>query len=137
MTNYFKINLLTERKPVHDNSEIFYRIWFCVIISQITFSGIIVELIWSYNQTNFFFWLQVYSWYSIYTCLSAILHNKYEKYIPIAIIIISIFLSRFLDIVVMSLWKGLSLFDFLQQLTSKLENEIDSDNWINPINPWS
>ena len=127
--------MITERKPVHDNNEIFYRIWFCVIISQTTFSGIIVELIWSYNQTNFFFWLQVYSWYSMYTCLSAILHNKYEKYIPILIIIISIFMSRFLDIIVMTLWKGLSLFDCLKQLTSTLENEIDSDNWINPINP--
>jgi len=48
------------KSAVHAENEgfqLFYRIWYCVIISQITFCGIIVEIIWSYNQYNFFFWL--------------------------------------------------------------------------------
>jgi hypothetical protein len=40
-----------KRKAVHEKEgfQLFYRIWYCVIISQITFCGIIVEIIWSYN----------------------------------------------------------------------------------------
>jgi len=119
---FFKI----DRKAVHDKLgwEMFYRIWYCVIISQITFCGIIVEIIWSYNQYNFFFWLQIYSGYSVYTCLCAILHNKYEKYIPIVILVISILLSRLLHWLVLLVYSGLTLLESIQSVTTDLPNKI-------------
>lgn len=85
----------SEERAHHEKQyeELCYRVWYCIIISQITFSGIIVELIWSYNSRNFFFWLQVYSVYSMYTCLCAIVHNKLEAYIPLGMILASMALS--------------------------------------------
>jgi hypothetical protein len=122
---------------VHEKEgfELFYRVWYCVIISQITFCGIIVEIIWSYNQYNFFFWLQIYSAYSLYTCLNAILHNKYEQYIPIMFLACSILCSRLLHWLVIMLSSGLSLFDSLQnaflQFPKKLE-DAQAEEWIGP-----
>lgn len=115
-----------DRKAVHDKLgwDMFYRVWYCVIISQITFCGIIVEIIWSYNQYNFFFWLQIYSGYSVYTCLCAILHNKYEKYIPIVILVISILLSRLLHWLVLLVYSGLTLLESIQSVTTDLPNKI-------------
>lgn len=67
--------------------ELFYRLWYCVAISQVTFSGIIVELIWSYNSANFFFWLQVYSAYSLYQCVGAVLNSMNEGRAAAALIV--------------------------------------------------
>ena len=53
-------NKRNKKRDIHEKAgfDLFYRIWYCVIISQITFAGIIVEIIWSYQQSNnFFFWL--------------------------------------------------------------------------------
>ena len=86
-------------------ANLFYRIWYCIIMSQVTFSGIIVELIWSYNSSNFFFWLQVYSAYSLYTCLCAILHTQYEAYIPIAMIALAVSFSFVVRVLVGSVWQ--------------------------------
>ena len=111
------------RRAVHDKPGflLFYRIWYCVIISQITFCGIIVEIIWSYSQYNFFFWLQVYSGYSVYTCLSAILHNKYEKYLPILFLVVSILFSRLLHFNVIILYKSATTTDHIGDLPNKLK----------------
>lgn len=127
-----------KRRVIHEKQgfDLFYRIWYCVIISQITFSGIIVEIIWSYQQSNnFFFWLQIYSGYSVYTCLNAILHNKYEKYIPVAFLVISIIMSRILHFIVIMLMNGGSLVEGVAQLISKFNAEINDaspDYWIGP-----
>ncbi len=109
----------TERRAVHEKEgfDSFYRIWYCVILSQITYAGIMVEIIWSYNQYNFFFWLQVYSAYSVYTCLNAILHNKYEKYLPIAFLVFSILSSRLIYFLFTRLSSGLSFFDSISELS--------------------
>lgn len=115
--------------------DMFYRVWYCVIISQITFCGIIVEIIWSYNQYNFFFWLQIYSGYSVYTCLCAILHNKYEKYIPIVILVIAIMLSRLLHWLVLLVYSGLTLLESIQSVTSNLPNKIKDAHPENLIGP--
>lgn len=84
------------KRTIHQREgwDLFYRIWYCLIVSQITFCGIIVEIIWSYNQNNFFLGLQIYSGYSAYTCLSALLHHKFEKVLPLAIMALSVLLSR-------------------------------------------
>jgi hypothetical protein len=79
-----------------EDFDLFYRVWYCVIISQITFCGIVVEIIWSQNYNNFFFWLQIYSGYSVYTCLSALIHNKHERYLALGIVVASILVSRLL-----------------------------------------
>ena len=97
------------RKAVHElrqDFRLFYRIWYCGIVSQITFCGIIVEIIWSYNQYNFFFWLQVYSVYSLYTSLTGIFHSSYERYWPIIIILFGILISRMLHMVVKMVLSG-------------------------------
>ena len=86
--------------------RLFYRIWYCGIVSQITFCGIIVEIIWSYNQYNFFFWLQVYSVYSLYTSLTGIFHSSYERYWPIVIILFGILVSRMLHMIVKMILSG-------------------------------
>jgi len=78
-----------------------------------------VEIIWSYNQYNFYFWLQVYSAYSVYNCLSAILHNKYEKFIPIMFLLVSIFLSRFIHFVVRQVSSGASPFETMPELSMR------------------
>mmetsp|Transcript_11803 Transcript_11803/g.19935 ORF Transcript_11803/g.19935 Transcript_11803/m.19935 type:complete len:177 (-) Transcript_11803:44-574(-) len=102
-----------KRRAVHEKEgfDLFFRIWYCVVISQITFCSIVVEIIWSYNQNNFFIWLQVYSGYSLYTCLNAVLHNKYEKYLPLLIMLGSILLSKLLHVIVMFVTSGVSVLD--------------------------
>ena len=131
-------NKRNKKRDIHEKAgfDLFYRIWYCVIISQITFAGIIVEIIWSYQQSNnFFFWLQIYSGYSIYTCLTAIVHNKYEKYLPVAILVISIVLSRFLHMGVVMIMNGGNFFEGLASLYSKFNkemNEASPDYWIGP-----
>lgn len=133
--NFYQRQQNKRRVVLESSFELFYRIWFCVIISQITFSGIIVEIIWSYNQYNFFFWLQIYSGYSVYTCLRAMLLYKYDKYIPIVIIILSIVFSRVLHLLILLLWSGLSFLESLYQLPRQFENEIEEsypEEWIGP-----
>uniref|UniRef100_A0A7S3ITH9 Uncharacterized protein n=1 Tax=Strombidium inclinatum TaxID=197538 RepID=A0A7S3ITH9_9SPIT len=123
-----------KRRAVHEKEgfELFYRIWYCVILSQITYAGIMVEIIWSYNQYNFFFWLQVYSAYSVYTCLNAILHNKYEKYLPIVFLVASIFLSRLIYFLFKKVSGGLSLFDSISELSISHLDGSQPQEWIGP-----
>jgi len=102
-----------------------------VIISQITFCGIIVEVIWSYNQYNFFFWLQIYSAYSSYTCLNAILHNKYERVLPLVFLFISLLLSRLLHLVVKLILNGETLNTLISALTNKISGA-QAEDWIGP-----
>ena len=118
---------------IHDRKEfyLFYKIWYCVIISQITFCGIIVEIIWSYNQYNFFFLLQVYSGYSVYTCLNGIIHSKYEKYLPFLFMLIALLISRILLVVFIYYMEGKSAFQMLEAVGHKLANP-EIDEWIGP-----
>lgn len=36
-------------RSAHEGFQLFYRVWYCVVISQVNLCGIIVEIIWSYN----------------------------------------------------------------------------------------
>lgn len=114
-TDFFNL----ERKAAHEKEGflLFYRVWYCVIISQVNLCGIIVEIIWSYNQYNFFFWLTIYSVYSVFTCLSAILHNKYEMYLSVLIIIVATVFSRVLHFFVRMILSGISITEILTLFT--------------------
>lgn len=65
------------------------RIWLVLILSQIGYTCIIVQIVWNYNQ-KFLQILHVYSFYSTYVCLTAIINSKYESYISALIIVIAV-----------------------------------------------
>lgn len=54
-----------------------------------------MEIIWNYNPV-FFVVIEWYNLYSNFICISAILNSKFEKFVAIFIIYISILISHFL-----------------------------------------
>ena len=70
------------------------KIWYLIMLAQIGYSGIVLEVIWTYD-VYFFLILQVYSYYSTFICLSAILNSQYEQVISVVIIIIA-YVARWL-----------------------------------------
>jgi hypothetical protein len=60
-----------------------------LVISQIAYLGIVVQIIWNYNH-KFTLMLQYYTVYQIYTCLCAVLNSRYEQYISALILTIAI-----------------------------------------------
>lgn len=90
-----------------------------------------MEIIWSYNQYNFFFLLQVYSGYSVYTCLNGIIHSRYEMYFPFLFMLIALLFSRILLVVFISYMDGQSAYQMLQAVALKLANP-KIDEWIGP-----
>lgn len=61
------------------------RLWLVLTLSQIGYTGIIIQTIWNYNH-KFLQILNAYSVYSTYVCLTAIINSKFEAYISIFII---------------------------------------------------
>ena len=111
------------------------RLWYCVAISQVTFGGIVVELIWSYNSANFFFWLQVYSAYSLYQCVGAVLNTRYEGRTAAALIFVAQIASYLTSVLVQSLRHSQSAIEIVGHDASVLERLIAgyaSEPWFNP-----
>ena len=100
-----------------------------------TFGGIIVELIWSYNSANFFFWLQVYSAYSLYQCLCGILNSSTDSAKAGIMIFAALFGGYLTSVLVYSVRHSMSLMEIIMQDTSVLERNIRSyasESWFNP-----
>lgn len=113
----------------------FYRLWYCVAISQVTFGGIIVELIWSYNSANFFFWLQVYSAYSLYQCLCGILNSRHDAdpRNAAAMIFTALSLSYLTSVLVQSLRHSMSPIEIFCKDASVVQLQIAnyaSESWF-------
>eukprot|EP00347_Sterkiella_histriomuscorum_P000330 403376291 len=75
------------------NFELFMRVLYVIQISHIGYLGIFMEIIWNYNPI-FYVVIEWYNIYSNFICISAILNNKFEKFIAIFMIYMSILISH-------------------------------------------
>jgi phosphate starvation-inducible membrane PsiE len=69
------------------------RIWFPLILSQMSTCGIVAMIIWSYD-TKFYQILNGYSLYSSYVCVRAIINSKHESIISIIIVGMALLITQ-------------------------------------------
>ncbi len=69
------------------------RVWLLLILSQIGYCGIIVQVVWNYNP-KFYVILEVYALYSTFVALTAMINSRWEKHISAGILGFALALQR-------------------------------------------
>lgn len=68
------------------------RIMYVITISHIGYIGIMIAIIWNFNQTLIEL-MQMYNLYSNFICISAVLNSKIEKIISGFIVVLACLVS--------------------------------------------
>ena len=70
------------------NNLLFWRLWKVLLVSQLGYCAVLILIIWNYNE-KFFMPLQLYSIYSAFVCLKAVINSQIEKTLAFIILVLA------------------------------------------------
>ena len=70
------------------NNLLFWRLWKVLLDSQLGYFAVFILIIWNYNA-KFYMPLQLYSLYSAFVCLRAVINSQIEKTLAFIILILA------------------------------------------------
>jgi hypothetical protein len=69
----------------------------------------------------------------MYTCLNAVLHDHYERLLPLIFLSVASVGSRVVYLIVKMMLQGISFSDIVQLFTQKIEGlQTQPEDWIGP-----
>ena len=67
---------------------LFWRLWMVLIASQHGYFAVVILIVWNYNA-HFFLLLQIYSLFSAFACLQAVINSRIEKTLAFIILVLA------------------------------------------------